>query len=150
LRRRVREHYLDDLVQDTWLAAWNALTSFDSKSRFKTWLFAIAMNKTRDHYRQVRTLAAFPDLEDQQGTEDLGERTVIKELVQEALQHLTESQREVLELYYFAGFTLPEVAQTVGRNLNTVKYQFYRGHVELGTYLEISDGAPTAKKGNRS
>ena len=39
-----------------------------------------------------------------------------------------EAQREVLDLYYWAELTLPEIARALNRNLNTVKYQFYRGH----------------------
>jgi RNA polymerase sigma-70 factor (ECF subfamily) len=51
VKRRVSEFEVDDIMQDTWVAAWGALKNFDRRSRFKTWLFGIAVNKCRDHYR---------------------------------------------------------------------------------------------------
>lgn len=139
LLRRISDSEIEDVLQDTWLAAWNSLHTFDSKSRFKTWLFAIALNKTRDHYRQQKSKFKAVANEDLVSEDDLGEKTLIKELVRGAIMELTQSQREVLELYYFASFTLPEVARALNRNLNTVKYQFYRAHVEVSDYLNAKD-----------
>lgn len=41
----------EDLVQDTFLAAYNKIDSFKGKSQPKTWLFSILNNKIIDHYR---------------------------------------------------------------------------------------------------
>ena len=54
LGRRLAMPELDDVVQETWLAAWTALPSFDRRSRFKTWLYALSLNKCRDHHRARR------------------------------------------------------------------------------------------------
>ena len=51
-----------------------------------------------------------------------------RETVRIVVDTLPQAQREVLDLYYWAELTLPEVAKVLDRNLNTVKYQFYRGH----------------------
>ncbi|WPR71422.1 sigma-70 family RNA polymerase sigma factor [Flavobacterium sp. NG2] len=42
----------EDLVQETFLAAFNKIDSFQGKSQPKTWLFAILNNKVIDYYRQ--------------------------------------------------------------------------------------------------
>jgi len=52
------------------------------------------------------------------------------------LAQLTDTQREVLELYYFSQLNLPEIARALNRNLNTVKYQFYRAHSELACMMK--------------
>jgi RNA polymerase sigma factor (sigma-70 family) len=52
-----------------------------------------------------------------------------------ALRTLPEAQREVVELYYYAELTLPEIATSLNRNLNTVKYQFYRAHQAVAREL---------------
>lgn len=52
-------------------------------------------------------------------------------MVERLLAELEETQREVIELYYYAQLTLAEIATVLERNLNTVKYQFYRAHSEL-------------------
>jgi hypothetical protein len=51
LQRRVAKAEVDDLVQDSWLAAWGSIRSFDGRCRFRTWLYGIALFKVRDHYR---------------------------------------------------------------------------------------------------
>lgn len=43
----------NDLVQDTFLAAWRSIDSYDERSSVKTWLFVILKNKLTDHYRKV-------------------------------------------------------------------------------------------------
>ena len=41
----------EDLVQETFLAAWKRHSEFDSRSRFSTWLISILRRKIADHYR---------------------------------------------------------------------------------------------------
>lgn len=41
----------EDLVQETFLAAWQARDSFDNRSNFRTWLIGILRRKIADHYR---------------------------------------------------------------------------------------------------
>ncbi len=43
----------EDLVQDTFLAAFNSIQKFEGKSEPKTWLFAILNNKIAEHFRKV-------------------------------------------------------------------------------------------------
>ncbi len=51
---RLRNRALaEDLVQDTFLAAWKARSSFQGKSAERTWLTRILMNKIADHYRRM-------------------------------------------------------------------------------------------------
>lgn len=56
LVRRLNLEAAEDVLQETWVAAWAALPRFTSRSRFKAWLFGIAQHKIQDHYRaQGRT-----------------------------------------------------------------------------------------------
>lgn len=130
VRRRIAQHEVDDVVQDTWLAAWNSLRAFNRRSRFKTWLFGIAVNKCRDHYRS-RTAAEqrLGEAHDEVPYVDSAYRGAeFRAVAKDLLEALPATQREVMELYYLSGFTLAEVAEILERNLNTVKYQFYRAH----------------------
>lgn len=51
----------------------------------------------------------------------------------------------VVEMYYYAELTLPEIALALGRNLNTVKYQFYRAHARAARELQESSPAVEAR-----
>lgn len=132
LVRRLNLEAAEDVLQETWVAAWAALPRFTSRSRFKGWLFGIAQHKIQDHYRaQGRTptepLADHENVPDTRQPDPYG-AVDLKHAVRGALSGLPEPQREVLEMYYYAELSLPEIAESLGRNLSTVKYQFYRAH----------------------
>lgn len=60
----------EDLVQDTFLAAYNKLDSFKGKSQPKTWLFSILNNKVIDYYRlSAKTSKKTVSLSEDQGIE---------------------------------------------------------------------------------
>ncbi len=60
----------EDLVQDTFLAAFNKLDSFKGKSQPKTWLFSILNNKVIDHYRlSAKTTKQTISLSEEKGYE---------------------------------------------------------------------------------
>lgn len=132
LTRRVGSNAVDDVLQETWIAGWTALPRYHRRSRFKAWIFSIAYHKCADHLRsQARGVTEAP-LEEAD-RESVAQRDAyadadLRETVRTLLAQLPDDQREVLEIYYYADLTLTEVAQVLGRNLNTVKTQFYRAH----------------------
>jgi RNA polymerase sigma-70 factor (ECF subfamily) len=143
IARRVGAEAVDDVLQETLLASWTALPRFDRRSGFKAWLYGIAVHKCMDHVRRRgRSLPETPlaDAPDGwQSPEALYAAAELRETVRQVLAQLPSSQREVLELYYYAELTLAEIASALGRNLNTVKYQFYRAHVVVERLI---DGPP--------
>jgi RNA polymerase sigma-70 factor (ECF subfamily) len=132
--RKVRAEAVDDVLQEVWLAAWQALPKYDRRAKFRTWIYAICLHKCHDYYRTQRSearlipLDAGPIYDERPSVE----HTVVQaDMVERLLAGLEETQREVIELYYYAQLTLAEIATILERNLNTVKYQFYRAHSEL-------------------
>lgn len=147
LARRVQSAAVDDLMQEVLLAGWVALPAFNGRSRFKAWLFGIAMHKCADYHRAAGRDRVDGSVELQDGiyagsSESLDDWSASidrKEAVKRALSGLPSTQREVLEMYYYAELSLPEISSVLGRNLNTVKYQFYRAHAQAA---ETLGGAP--------
>jgi RNA polymerase sigma-70 factor (ECF subfamily) len=153
LSRRVESDEVDDLLQDIWVAAWLSIGAYAGRSRFKTWLYSIAMFKVKDLYRRRTRDQAWLSESDAQTpavSTDPSHAEVQKHWVRAALEHLTSDQRQLLELYYFADFTMAEIAKILGKGLNTVKYQFYRAHRDIADQmkqtgaLDASDTAPYA------
>lgn len=135
-------------MQDILLAGWSALPAFNGRSRFKAWLFGIAMHKCADFHRAAGRdhLDASVELQDGMSipsTETLDDWSAEidrREAVADALAKLPANQREVLEMYYYAELSLPEIAAALDRNLNTVKYQFYRAHTQAAETLSAVPG----------
>lgn len=135
--KRIIASAVDDVLQDVWVACWAALPNFDQRSRFKTWLYGICLHKIRDHYRAIKRSVAEVELTDQLAvSNEIGIDVATVAALPGMLAKLTESQREVLELYYFSQLNLPEIGRALNRNLNTVKYQFYRAHSELADMFQ--------------
>jgi RNA polymerase sigma-70 factor (ECF subfamily) len=149
IARRVGPDSVDDVLQDTLLAGWTGLQRFDRRSGFKAWLYGIALHKCVDWARRRgRTRLEVPlvdGLAGLQSPEALYAAAELRETVRGVLDRLPPPQREVLELYYYAELTLAEIAAVVGRNLNTVKYQFYRAHAVLEQHLhDVAPAQPAA------
>ena len=140
---RVRGEAVDDVVQEIWTACWVAIPKFAGRSRFKAWLYGIATNKCVDYLRAGgrRNSASLEDVGDIVDTQRPYDRVDDRDAVTAALRLLPEAQREVVELYYYADLTMPEIAATLKRNLNTVKYQFYRAHQQVAQ--ELGPGGST-------
>lgn len=136
--RRVNPQSVEDVMQEIRIAAFGSVHTFGRRSSRRTWLYGIALNKCRDFYRgrgkESRQVSLELAREISTAT-DAHAVTDLHEVVSNALEALSQSQREVLELYYYGELNLPEIAQALARNLNTVKYQFYRAHAELAEHL---------------
>ncbi|MBD0275695.1 MAG: sigma-70 family RNA polymerase sigma factor [Acetobacteraceae bacterium] len=169
LLRRVGAEAVDDLMQEVWVASWLAMPRFQRRACFRTYLYSIAVNKCMDHHRaQSRAAAAFgtnggvngggggdgadglpeaalalaadPAASRMRSPEELYAAAELRETVRRLIDRLPPAQREVLDLYYYAELTLPEIAGALKRNLNTVKYQFYRAHDLVGQGMTQIEG----------
>lgn len=140
--RRVGAGAVDDVLQETWLASWLALPKFSRRSRFKAWLFGIAFHKSNDYHRKRGRMAQelpLNEIETAAATQDWVADAELRQTVQRLLAELPQEQREVLEMYYYAELTLAEVAQELGRSLNTVKSQFYRAHAKIAHQFDTPE-----------
>jgi len=130
---------VEDIIQDVWLTSWERLSSFAARSSYRSWVLGIAVNKIREDYRKS---AGYVQLFDDQtaslqtSSKSESSEIILRVTVRDAVSQLPEPQRDVIDLYYFSGLSLPEIAETLGRNLNTVKYQFYAGHDRIANLLE--------------
>ena len=143
LSRQVGPDAAEDILQETWVAGWSGLQTYRGEARFKAWLYAIARHKCYDHRRAGKRSGAESFSEDTPGlsvSENAFAASDRAQAVRAALSGLPEPQQEVLELYFYAELTLPEIAEILGRNLNTVKYQFYRAHAQAA--LALKEYAP--------
>ncbi len=143
LRKRNYGDASEDIIQEVWISGWRAIGQLQGDAHFKQWIFKIALRKCVDYYRgnSNQNVAQLPDLPEELAAsdEDFTDAVALEDIVRQALDTLPDSQREVLELYYYADLTLAEVAESLGRNLNTVKYQFYQANVKMAAALRAAD-----------
>lgn len=143
--RRLGVRNAEDAVHDAFLVVHRRLPDFEGRSALKTWLYGIAVNVARDHRRLERRkggLATLPDdLEsDARTPEQLSADQEAVRLLDRVLSELDDDKREAYVLADVEGMNVPEIAQALGTNLNTLysRLRAARAHVEtrLQTLLE--------------
>jgi RNA polymerase sigma-70 factor (ECF subfamily) len=121
----------DDLAQDAFLRAYRALPAAGADVLVRPWLYQIATNLARSHYRRARLLRwlpfsdATPDPPDPQAANDgvaLGER----EALTAALRRIGPTHASVLLLRHEQGLSLEETAAALGVNANAAKTRLFR------------------------
>jgi RNA polymerase sigma factor (sigma-70 family) len=132
----------DDLVQETFLAAWRSRADLEAVHDPRAWLYGIARNRVLMYLRGWRrAIAAYerfvernvpipPDEADAYGVRDLMARS------------LSPDERAVIVLFHLHGFRADEIAEISGRSHDAVRKQLERAHAELArAYAEDRDGA---------
>ena len=132
------EDVAESLTQDCFLRAHTAQASFRGECAMSTWLMRIAVNLVRDHQRNMKLRfwkrAAMLDasemsdrLPDAQSSTE--HRLIARERVAtvwRAVETLSERQRNIFLLRFVEELELPEIAEAMQLNLNTVKSHLYR------------------------
>jgi RNA polymerase sigma-70 factor (ECF subfamily) len=130
-------HWAEDLVQETLVEAWRSLARFDGRCRFSTWLYGILRHrylKGRQGRNGVGHLAS-DALGQKQCTQRWPDQSAeISEdakRVRRAVTSLPEEHRLVVELRFFAGATLDEIAAALDCPLGTVKSRLHHALEKL-------------------
>jgi RNA polymerase sigma-70 factor (ECF subfamily) len=124
-RLGVHESALADATQEVFLVAYRRLASFEGRSTVRTWLFGIAMRVASHAGRQARRRPTepLPEALPSEASEAPFEHAARSEAVQTLymlLDTLSPVQRAVFVLVELEQMSVPEAAEAVGANLNTV------------------------------
>jgi len=119
-----------DILQETMLGIWRSLSGFDRKSSFRTWIFAITRRKIADYYRRsYRNMDnCKEDISD--CSDELYSYGAIEQLadtitVQNAVNSLSDEERELVYLVFNAQLTYKEVGKLTGLPEGTIKSKMF-------------------------
>jgi RNA polymerase sigma-70 factor (ECF subfamily) len=130
---------VEDLVQETFLRAYDRLSTFNPEYRFKTWLLAIANNLGIDTLRRRREVIEFnPELHAPQtrGPEAVAVEADLARSVQDSVLALPEIYSVPLVLRYAEGLTYAEIAEVIGITIPALKSRLFRARNMLAEKLE--------------
>jgi RNA polymerase sigma-70 factor (ECF subfamily) len=135
----------EDLAQETFLKAFNAIDRFAGQSALYTWLYRIGVNTARDWVAHKRrrpaiSLDSLPAGAVDPPTREPGplQAVAIDELrasVRAAMQRLPEPFRTTLILREMEGHTYEEVAQILEVSIGTVESRIFRARTKLRAIL---------------
>ncbi len=151
----------EDAVQDVLIRAFRSLRSFDPSRDWASWLFTIAANRVKSRYAAAASFAA---LVERAGAEasvsdglaaeaadpaGLAAAALAAESLRAAIGALPRSLRASVELYYFAGLKVAEVAKALGLREEAVKTRLFRARGKLAVLLGDSAQPAGREKGKR-
>ena len=136
-------HIAEDITQETFLKAYQRLSTLKKPQRFASWLYVIAANHCSTWLRKKRlwtqsleetnsaqlekaTYSGYVIAENERMTAE-AQREIVKKL----LAKLQESDRTVVTLYYLGGMTYEEISEFLGVSVAAIKNRLYRARNRL-------------------
>ena len=119
-----------DLTQNTFIRLMKYRNSYKPERGFKTWLFQIARNQVKDHFRIARIQRERFDpkehLPDAAGEELDTDQLEREQKLHRALERLPPEKRELLVMGKFQGMKYEEIARIRDMSVSAVKVQIHR------------------------
>jgi len=142
-----------ELTQDTFVKIIEHIDTFESRSRFYTWAFRIAVNLTLNYCKRKATVgfSSMDAAADDQGTQTMAalltdekspdpaqvaQNRELCSLIQLAVSRLDEDYRTVIVLRDIEGMDYAQIADVIGVELGTVKSRLSRARAALRQILE--------------
>lgn len=137
-----------DIVQDSFVAAWENLEKFDVTKDFGAWVRGIVRNKTRE-WARAQDLVSMDEeildaieLQHREWDEAFdGSEEGLFQSLGSCLQKLPELLNQAVNLFYFQRLSGAETAARIGADPATVRKRLERARTQLRTCIEQS---PTA------
>ena len=144
-----------EVAQESFLKAWKAVSGFEGKASFRTWLLRITLNTARSFHSHRTALkrsgsTATISMSTSSGAEDEGDREIadsseephqlaekkeLGEVIEKAIGSLQEDARRIIILRDILGESYQAIAGEEGLTLGTVKTRVHRARLELRVIL---------------
>lgn len=122
-----------DIVQTAFEKMWRNREAVET-DKSKSYLFTIAYNQMIDHLRKTKRVSLKEDFSTDGRTQEQPAHQMRKTL-QEALNRLNETQRSLVMLKDYEGYSYEEIGHITGLNESQVKVYLHRARLALKNYL---------------
>ena len=127
-----------DVLQETYVSIAENAASYHGGNKAMAWIFRIARNFTLMHFRKEKNKDSIHEVEeavDAKYSFSFVENADHRMLLDSAMEILEEEERQILFLHAVAGWKNREIAEYLGKNLNTVLSKYQRSIKKLQEHL---------------
>jgi RNA polymerase sigma-70 factor (ECF subfamily) len=131
---------IDELVQDTFVRAFNSLDGFRGDSSFRTWLFTIERRLLLDRRRAEKRRRDKMEVQESDASTEYDALDAVladetQRRVQEAVRLLSPTQREVFTLRVMEGMSYKEIADAVGTTEGAARVHYHNAMRAVKEFL---------------
>jgi RNA polymerase sigma factor (sigma-70 family) len=130
----------EEVAQDVFVKAYRSLADFKGTSKFSTWLYTITTTSSITFLRKKKlevhsldnekVFAVADNLDGGMSANQVEQKSKVA-MVNGAIDLLSPHDAQIITLFYKGEQTLEEIAQTLGKEVNTVKVQLHRARTRL-------------------
>ena len=142
--RKIQDfHIAEDITQETFLKAYQELSTLEEPQSFAGWLYVIVTNLCNTWLRKKRLPTQSLEITNSTELEKATYSTYViaenervnaesrREVVKKLLAKLQESDRTVMTLYYLGGMTYEEISKFLGVSVSAIKNRLHRARQHL-------------------
>ena len=146
VRRIVLTHEdANDVLQNTYLKAWQALDSFHGDSKVQTWLTSIAIHESLDFLRRQKRMPTLSADDVDTGVANSlmadeyfdGDKT--EAMLQEAIARLPDVQRTVFLLRYYDEMRYSDISHMLNTSEGALKASYHHAVRKISEFFKHSD-----------
>jgi len=132
-----------DILQDTFITAYQNLTKFDVSKPFSAWIFGIARNQANTHFRKAKPAPNSTQLQTLSDNTtpltNLDSDDLANIFWKEAKRLLSDDEFDTLWLRYQENLPIKDIAHTLGKSLSNIKILLFRARKSLATSSLLAD-----------
>jgi RNA polymerase sigma factor (sigma-70 family) len=122
-----------DVVQTAFEKMWVNRAEVDN-AKCKSYLFTVAYHQMIDHLRKAKRISLRDEFKDDMRVTDRPVSNT-KKILEEALSRLSETQRSLVLLKDYEGYSYEEIGKITGLNESQVKVYLHRARIQLKNFL---------------
>lgn len=141
IRRIIADEDLaKDVLQESFIKAYQNFHQFKKESKLYTWLYRIASNEALQQLNKMNKMQKVDNevaevyLDNQMAEEEINEEELQK-LLEEAIQKLPEKQRMVFSLRYYDDLPYEEMSKILDMSVNTLKTNYHYARERVEQYI---------------
>lgn len=143
IRRMVNSHDdTNDLLQNTFMKAWQALDNFRGDAKLSTWLYKIAINESLSYLERERRRAGV-SIDDEESSlvhsiaaDEWIDGDELSLKLRNAVASLPEKQRLVFNMKYFDDMKYEQMSEVLGTSVGALKASYHLAVKKIQQYLE--------------
>jgi RNA polymerase sigma factor (sigma-70 family) len=147
IRRIVLNHEdANDVLQNTFIKAWNNLETFRNDSKLSTWLFRIAINESLDFIRKQKNEISIErdtdvvrSVSDTLMADEYFDGNELQAQLMQAVSELPETQQIVFNMKYFDGMKYSEISKVLSTSEGALKASFHIAVQKISKFFQSRD-----------